>query len=389
MFQKAQWDDLAKRILHRIETDTRELGDKSYEMPAAHYLDEDRWKREIEIVLKQQPLVLALSCELAGNYSYRAISPVGVPILLTRGDDGTVRGFLNKCRHRGASVTSGSEACGTTKRFVCPYHAWTYDSRGALVGLPGKDQFGDIPDDYRHLIPIPVKEQAGIVWGVLTPETDLNLDVFLGDMLPMLEQLGLEHFHFAGERSLAGPNWKIAMDGYIENYHFNVLHRETFGSFLLHDYAVYDEVGPHHRYAYANPNIRILRDIPEADWQASDYLKVSHNIFPNFTLGHNQAADPRDIIFMAAQVWPGATPGESTTRFTFVTPRERTSEQDLKDLETFIEMAIGVVDREDYWVGYGIQEGLAAMAGTNFIYGRMERMVQNFERSVSDLVGAG
>jgi phenylpropionate dioxygenase-like ring-hydroxylating dioxygenase large terminal subunit len=37
--------------------------------------------------------------------------------------DGTLRGFRNICRHRGAEVTTGEGNCST---FRCPYHKWTY-----------------------------------------------------------------------------------------------------------------------------------------------------------------------------------------------------------------------------------------------------------------------
>src|SRR3546814_12629212 len=80
----------------------------------------------------------------------------------------------------------------------------------------------------------------------------------------MLEKLGLYKFHFAGEADIKGANWKLAHDGYIEHYHFGVLHKETFGTFLLSDFTARDEIGPHTRYFVPNTQICKLREIPEA-----------------------------------------------------------------------------------------------------------------------------
>src|SRR3546814_20737118 len=93
------------------------------------------------------------------------------------------------------------------------------------------DLFGDVPDEYHRLIPISVEERAGLIWGVLTPGLDLELDQHLGGILPMLEKLGLDKFHFAGEADIKGANWKPAHDGHIEHYNFGVLHKETFCPF--------------------------------------------------------------------------------------------------------------------------------------------------------------
>ena len=71
MLEKRDWDGFAKRLLRNIENGEPELCESSYEMPASHYLDEDRWKREIEVIFKRQPLILAMSCELPEPNSFR------------------------------------------------------------------------------------------------------------------------------------------------------------------------------------------------------------------------------------------------------------------------------------------------------------------------------
>ena len=63
-------------------------------------------------------------------------------MLLTRGADGEVRAFVNQCSHRGAIVVP--DGIGTARRFACPYHNWTYDTKGDLVGVTDREYFGEL-----------------------------------------------------------------------------------------------------------------------------------------------------------------------------------------------------------------------------------------------------
>ena len=65
----------------------------------------------------------------AGDYRSRNVA--GRPMILVRGDDSVVRVLLNTCTHRGAMVCR--QKSGNAKTFQCPYHAWTYNSRGNSV----------------------------------------------------------------------------------------------------------------------------------------------------------------------------------------------------------------------------------------------------------------
>ena len=75
----------------------------------------------------------------AGDYRSRNVA--GRPMVLVRGDDNVIRVLLNTCTHRGAMVCR--QKSGNAKTFQCPYHAWTYNARGQLVGIPGEDAYSD------------------------------------------------------------------------------------------------------------------------------------------------------------------------------------------------------------------------------------------------------
>ena len=94
-------------------------------------------------------------------------------MLIVRQTDGTLKAFLNVCRHRGSRVTF--EECGNKGSFTCPYHAWTYRSDGSLANITNADDFGDVDRTAMGLTELPVEERHGLIWIGLTPATSIDV----------------------------------------------------------------------------------------------------------------------------------------------------------------------------------------------------------------------
>jgi phenylpropionate dioxygenase-like ring-hydroxylating dioxygenase large terminal subunit len=77
---------------------------------------------------------------------------IGESILVLRGRDGVPRAFSNVCLHRAATLLDGP--AGQCGRIVCPYHAWTYDLEGRLIGVPLRETYPDLRLGERRLPPI-------------------------------------------------------------------------------------------------------------------------------------------------------------------------------------------------------------------------------------------
>ena len=56
------------------------------------------------------------------------------PVILVRGQDGASAVLVNRCMHRGTMLCAADR--GSTRTFTCPYHGWTYDLSGGLLGVP-------------------------------------------------------------------------------------------------------------------------------------------------------------------------------------------------------------------------------------------------------------
>ena len=370
-----------KRNLVHSQNGTVPLEEGIKRVPAKNYFDPARWQLEMDRIFRRVPLVLAFSCELASPNSYKALDVMGTPVLLTRGDDGALQSFVNMCSHRGAIVVE--EGTGTGRRFACPYHAWTYDQRGDLVGILDKANFGEIDMSCHGLTPLPVAERAGIIFGGITPGMLFDVDTFLCGYGSMLEHLGLADCTYVGSQAAEGPNWKLAYDGYLDFYHLPILHRATFGS-TYNNKTINDAWGPHQRNVQPDERILALADVPDSEWSMSKLTGGVWTIFPHVSIA---AFDAGGRLFMVSQLFPGSTPETSITVQHFLATFDPDDEQ-RSVIDKQMDFLLHVVRDEDYYTGNRIQRAVKTGAKTEFVFGRNEGPCQRFHGWVDELIAA-
>ncbi len=378
---KAQLVGMARQNIAHVHAGTIDLAPEVGRVPAAHYVDEDRWRLEIDRVFKRLPLMLALSSELREPGGYKAMDAVGVPVLLTRGSDGAVRAFVNSCSHRGAQIMP--EGLGHARRFACPYHAWTYDEHGDLVGILSRDDVGIDDTSGLGLTPLPVAERAGLVFVVLTPGAAMDVDAFLSGYDSLLAHFGFEDWHLIARRTLVGPNWKVAYDGYLDFYHLPILHKDSFGA-NMPNRALYDAWGPHQRVTSPNPKLIELENVSEDEWDTYKLLGGVWTIFPHISIATFEAGGRGALI---SQLFPGDTPGTSVTIQSYFFDHEPSDEERVVAAAQadFLER---VVRDEDYATGLLQQRALSSGAKTEVIFGRNEGGGQRFHQWVSRVLAA-
>jgi phenylpropionate dioxygenase-like ring-hydroxylating dioxygenase large terminal subunit len=373
--------DLVRRLQANVASGLPDMADAPMKVPAASYDDAERFGREIERIFHVVPLLVALSCDVREPGEYMAYDIAGRPILVIRGDEGKARTFLNVCRHRGARVTD--EHCGTARRLTCPYHSWSYDRQGVLVGVPGRETFGEV--DAAGLVELPAEERHGAVFAVLDPDGTLDLDSWLGDMAGSLAALRLDDLYpYKVPTVLDSPNWKLAADGYVDGYHIGYLHRNTIGRKSVTNRNTYDLFGPHVRVGFASKLTETVVDVPEDQWHLPDLLSVVNYVFPNVSIsgGHGDTV-------MVSKLLPGPTVDRSTTvQFQYyrepIVGDERVAIAEEKRL-TYA----AVVRDEDCATIFGINGALDALGDGHFLFGRNEPANQQLHRTIAALVGDG
>jgi choline monooxygenase len=161
--------------------------------------------------------------ELQGLGSYFPSDTGPVPIVLTLDQDGTLRGFVNVCRHRGAIVAVDARKRGTLQ---CPYHAWTYDLDGRLRAAPRADGDPIFDADEMGLLPVSVATWGPFVFANPDPHAE-PLTSALGDLPEVVADHGLDVETLRFNRRVRfeiKANWKIALENFLECYHCPVNH---------------------------------------------------------------------------------------------------------------------------------------------------------------------
>ena len=363
---------LVKRALDHYQNKTTDQASDVMSNSIDAYVDEDRYQKEVDRIFKRLPLALCLSRELPKDNTHRAMNVIDTPVLITRGKDSKVRAFLNICRHRGSKICE--EGTGKKRNFVCPYHAWTYDHEGKLIGMYGEKTFGDIKKENFGLIELMCSERSGLVWVMLNPEENFNIDKWLGEFAPELDTLNLEDWHIHEQREIDGPGWKVALDGYLEAYHHNQLHGDTVGKHTVGNLLVLDTYGPHQRLTFGRKTLKDLIDKPEAEWESpQENIRLIHSGFPNLSI-----SGVLGDHCLVSQIFPTSSPNRTITRQTILSAKKPETEEELQNTKEFSEMVRQAVVDEDYKIGLEIQSNISHMGSNEFIYGKNEPAVQNY-----------
>ena len=195
------------------------------------YQDADVYREE-QARIFQGPTwnYLCLEAELAAPKSFLTTFVGDMPVVVARDAKGELHAFENRCAHRGALICM--QARGTTERFTCIYHNWTYDHAGNLAsvafrkGIAGK---GGMPADAKPESQAPkqlkVEAIGGLVFGSLDKKVP-DLKTYVGpEVLSRLQRVLTRPLKLLGSYTQALPNnWKLYMDNVKDTYHASLLH---------------------------------------------------------------------------------------------------------------------------------------------------------------------
>ncbi len=371
---------------------TMEYADEVVRVPASAYTDPALFELEKQRIFRRLPLMVAPSCELPNPGDFKAMDICGVPLLLSRQKDGSMGAFLNMCTHRGNPVARGA---GNASRFTCGYHGWTFKADGDLIGVASAQDFGAIDKAAHCLKRFPVYESAGLIWVTLDPASKLEIADYLCGYDELLKAFEFEGWTLFAQRTLAGPNWKTAYDGYLDFYHLPVLHKDTFGA-DFYNRANYFAFGPHQR--LSTPSKFAIK-VSGADDQALDLEALADDelpqevlvqgvwtIFPHISIASFYGGGQRGA--MISQLFPGETVGESyTTQFYVIANQPETPEQVQAAHDQFAFLEVVVRD-EDYATGKRQHQALQSGLMKEVLFGRNEKGGQVFHQWAQRLVAA-
>lgn len=201
-------------------------------LPGRYFVDPDIYAQEQMRIFSRMWICVGRADAIpeTGQYFLADVGPENVIVI--RGRDGMVRGFLNVCQHRGARLCT--ERCGQVSGAIqCRYHAWSYGLDGRLIGAPNLMHDERLNRDSFGLIQVGLEIWEGLVWVNLS---DAPEPIAAQLEPPIIKRLGsLERFarYRLGELKVGHSityeiqaNWKLIVENFMECYHCAPVHPE-------------------------------------------------------------------------------------------------------------------------------------------------------------------
>ncbi len=359
---------LAERIFEHIDAGTTDLGDTMWREPVSHYLSQERFEAECALI-RRYPTPFCPSAALPEQGSYLARTAAGNPIVVTRDGDGSVRAFINACRHRGMQVAEGN---GCAKALSCPYHGWTYGLDGTLKGIPGQSGFPELDREQHGLKAVAAIEQGGIIYvqqeGDIDPRRLTHALDYFSPNQPLFDQKVLTD----------SANWKLLYETLMEGYHIKSLHRESFYPFGYDNLNVVETFGPHSRVVYPFQRIEQLRGVPPSDRNLSGLVTSVYMLFPNASI--SVLSKHTNLVILEP-----VSPTESQwVIYSLINTSPDGKPFDLEDAKRDAAFVNDSGQEEDRAAAAAIQRTLASGANSHLTFGHFEKAIVHFHQRLAE-----
>tara|TARA_B100000686_G_scaffold131180_1_gene138181 strand:+ start:816 stop:2144 length:1329 start_codon:yes stop_codon:yes gene_type:complete len=226
--------DLSDRVDDRAETD------REFRIHRSVFEDQKLFEAEMEYCFERAWNFLAHESQLPEAGDYYATYIGSQPVFLHRQEDGSIRGFLNACSHRGAILTPLKQ--GNANTLTCRFHGWSYRCSGECIGIKNEEGgYGKQFDRGRYnLTAIPcLKEYRGFIFGALNRdvpalETHLGQAKFFIDLFADQSTHGLEIIK-GSQTYVCDHDWKVQADNVTDGYHVSTVHRNFMNTIMLRE----------------------------------------------------------------------------------------------------------------------------------------------------------
>lgn len=200
----------------------------AHSLPGHLYHDPAVFGLEREHLWQRDWIFAGHTCEVPAAGDFLTLTVGACPLIVVRGADGIVRALHNVCRHRGFTVCE--TAHGTARRrFVCPYHQWSYELDGRLA--KARSMPADLDTEPLALAPAHCAVVGGLIFVSVAAEPPA-IEPVRATIEPYLVPFDLATARVAFETTVVEEgNWKLVMENNRECFHCRTAHPELCATF--------------------------------------------------------------------------------------------------------------------------------------------------------------
>jgi glycine betaine catabolism A len=188
-----------------------------FALPGSFFTDEALYAAELDGIFARHWLFVASEPEIPEGGDYRTYQIGPYPIFILRQDDGAIAAFHNTCRHRGARVLQQPSGVVGAK-LVCPYHRWSYDTNGRVIGCGASRDHASPPD--LGLKPVHVRVLSGLIFVCVAEQPPEDFADMAAQLSGYLDPHTLARTKIAKQVDLIeAGNWKLAIENNRECFH--------------------------------------------------------------------------------------------------------------------------------------------------------------------------
>jgi Rieske 2Fe-2S family protein len=201
---------------------------KGFALPGPFYKDAEFYQLDLDHIFHREWIFAGHDCEIPKAGDYFTLQVGQYPLIVARGNDGKIYAHHNTCRHRGFKVCDAAH--GSAKRFVCPYHQWTYDPDGRLIRARAMEQ-DDFDAGEFGLKPAHVNSAGGYIFVCVAKEAP-DFTPFREMVTPYFAPFDVANAKVAFESTIIEEgNWKLVLENNRECYHCAGSHPELCRTF--------------------------------------------------------------------------------------------------------------------------------------------------------------
>ncbi len=249
--------------------------------PQSAYTDPAVLQAELKQVFAQDWVMVGRAGQIPNEGDYFTAMVGMKPVIIMRQMDGAITAMGNFCLHRYARLLDGT---GNSKRIVCPYHHWTYQMSGELIGVPDRKGFEKAEISDRKLVQLSCEVAFGFVFVALQPGLP-SVAERLGPLGDLTGRFGMDTYedrHVVHEEVWEG-NWKLLIENFIESYHTTYTHPRSIGPTNpthLAEFGPWGDPGfAIHSNSYRDEDIPPIHNPALTDEEAKRFYVIS--LFPN------------------------------------------------------------------------------------------------------------